>query len=1056
MKISIKKLRTLLLIVGISVAALVIGSAVSIVAWYQDAIVQSIVSRFNEDFKGALIIEDTDISPFSNFPYISIDIKNVQVFEDKADMFAPILDVSNTYLGLNFWALLKGDFKVNMLRIENGNFDIRRYEDGSLNLINALSGSKNMQELKETYNIDLRRIELSNLDIIKYDEASRYHVETYVEDATSRFSNSEELLMIALDSRFLLNVIVDGDSTMLTHKEFSAITELDYDKKSGKLSIMPTAIEMKNAIFHIEGSVDVNDEFDMDLKIHGDNPNFNLMIAMAPKELIPVLEQYENAGRIYFDVSVRGKTLGDNKPAIEAVFGCDSAYFRNPESKAQLEQIGFNGRFTNGENHDLSTMEFVLENVKAKPEAGIFNASLFVRNFETPEIDLTVNSLFDLNFLSNFLNVTTVQNLDGDVSLQMKFKDIIDLRNPERSFEEFNKSYFSEMDVKNLSFNLPDYHLKFDSIDMHATMDGNHANIDVFFIDIGNSDITIRGEIDDLPAIIHQSEKPVTADLFVYASLLDIKELTSSDTLNSPAVDESIDNMRLELAFTTTPKSLINFEDIPEGDFFIKNFYGKFRNYAHTFRKFNAHVIVGKEDLDVLEFNGSIDDNAFEYMGKIYNYPMLLADTIRGDLDIDFGIKSALIKLNDLFAIGTENYIPPDYRNEEISDIEMFGNARLTFEDSLISTKMYFDQLSAGLKLHEMELEDFHGKIRLLPDMFVLDGMTGSIGNTTFTSTMDYYLGENDSIRAATNRIILNAEMVDFDQLSNYSYSTSATEVAEDSLFNIYKIPFTDLKFAVNIDKLTYHKHRIDNVNADIRIQKNHFLYIDTLDFFSAGGHVDLKGYFDGSDPSKINFYPNMRLDSINLEEALFRFDNFDQEFLISENLEGSLSGSISGRVRMQADMMAQIDDSELYLDVTIINGQLKNYKPMESLSEYFKNKNLANIRFDTLTNRFEVRNGVITIPSMTINSSLGTMDISGTHQMDYEMEYYLRLPMKLVTQASWQKLFGRKESIPDSTHLDAIQYKNSDKKVWYVNLKLEGTPENYRVSLGRRAKGKG
>jgi hypothetical protein len=71
-------------------------------------------------------------------------------------------------------------------------------------------------------------------------------------------------------------------------------------------------------------------------------------------------------------------------------------------------------------------------------------------------------------------------------------------------------------------------------------------------------------------------------------------------------------------------------------------------------------------------------------------------------------------------------------------------------------------------------------------------------------------------------------------------------------------------------------------------------------------------------------------------------------------------------------------------------------------------------------------------------------------------MEYYLRLPMKLVTQASWQKLFGRKESIPDSTHLDAIQYKNSDKKVWYVNLKLEGTPENYRVSLGRRAKGKG
>jgi len=877
-----------LLILGISVAVLIIGSAVSIVAWYQDTIVQSIVARFNEDFKGALIIEDTDISPFSNFPYISIDIKNVQVFEDKADMFAPILDVSNTYLGLNFWALLKGDFKVNMLRIENGNFDIRRYEDGSLNLINALSGSKNMQELKETYNIDLRRIELANLDIIKYDEASRYHVETYVKDATSKFRNSEELLMIALDSRFLLNVIIDGDSTMLTHKEFSATTELDYDKKSGKLSIMPTAIEMKNAVFHIEGSVDVNDEFDMDLKIHGDNPNFNLLIAMAPKEIIPVLEQYENAGRIYFDASVKGKTLGDNKPAIEAVFGCDSAYFRNPESKAQLEQIGFNGRFTNGEKHDLSTMEFVLENVKAKPEAGIFNANLYVRNFETPEIDLTVNSFFDLDFLSKFLNVTSVQNLEGDVSLQMKFKDIIDLRNPERSFEHFNKSYYSELDVKNLSFNLPDYHLKFDSIDVRASMDGNHANIDVFFINIGNSDITIRGEIDDLPAIIHQSGNPVTADLFLFASLLDIRELTSNDTLNTPPIDESIENLRLELAFTTTPKQLLHFENLPEGDFFIKNFYGKFRNYAHTFRKFNAHVIVGKEDLDVLEFNGGIDDNGFEYFGKIYNYPMLLADTIRGDMDIDFGIKSPLIRLNDLFAVGNENYIPPDYRNEEISDMEIFGNASLTFQDSLISSKLYFDQLGAGLKIHDIQLEDFHGKLRMLPDVFVLDDMTGTIGNTTFTSSMDYYLGENDSIRKAVNRISIDASHVDFDQLSNYSYSTKGDEVAEDSLFNIYEIPFTDLQFAVNMGKLTYHKLQIDSVNADIRIQKNHFLIIDTLDFFSAGGHINIKGYFDGSDPEKINFYPDIHLDSINLEEALFRFDNFDQQFLVSENLAGA------------------------------------------------------------------------------------------------------------------------------------------------------------------------
>jgi hypothetical protein len=277
--------------------------------WYQDKAVQKIVNTFNDDFQGAIVIGGTDISPFANFPYVSVVIENVQIYEDKEDMFATILEVSHIYLGFNFWTLLGGNVNVNLLKIENGYFDIVRYQDGSFNLVNALSGEKKIKDIKEEYNIELQKIELTNLDIIKYDEGTNIHAETYIENAISRFKNAENTLMIGLESQFILNVIDDGDSTIFRNKHFDANTELNYNKENGILTIQPSEIKLKNATFNIDGSIDVLDDLNIDLKIHGNNPNFNLLIAFAPEELIPTLRQYENAGKIFFDATIKGKIV---------------------------------------------------------------------------------------------------------------------------------------------------------------------------------------------------------------------------------------------------------------------------------------------------------------------------------------------------------------------------------------------------------------------------------------------------------------------------------------------------------------------------------------------------------------------------------------------------------------------------------------------------------------------------------------------------------------------------------------------------------------------------
>ena len=40
------------------------------------------------------------------------------------------------------------------------------------------------------------------------------------------------------------------------------------------------------------------------ISIKGTKPSFDMFIAFAPTELIPVLERYENAGKIFFNASM--------------------------------------------------------------------------------------------------------------------------------------------------------------------------------------------------------------------------------------------------------------------------------------------------------------------------------------------------------------------------------------------------------------------------------------------------------------------------------------------------------------------------------------------------------------------------------------------------------------------------------------------------------------------------------------------------------------------------------------------------------------------------------
>ncbi|HEV2353234.1 MAG TPA: AsmA-like C-terminal region-containing protein, partial [Puia sp.] len=271
--------------------------------------------------------------------------------------------------------------------------------------------------------------------------------------------------------------------------------------------------------------------------------------------------------------------------------------------------------------------------------------------------------------------------------------------------------------------------------------------------------------------------------------------------------------------------------------------------------------------------------------------------------------------------------------------------------------------------------------------------------------------------------------------------------------FNIFQIPFIDFNASVHVNHLRYHHLGIRNFETTLRMRTNQQLYLDTLDMNVAGGSISASGQFNGVDSHKVFRKSRINVEDVDVGKLMVKLDYLGQDYVINKNIRGSLSGQVDSYLQMTSDLTPMVAHSEARIDLEILNGSLVNFAPMHAVSGYFKDKNLNMIRFDTLRNTLTLKNGILSIPDMDINSSLGYMEISGQQSMDTHMEYYLRIPLKLVTEAGFHKLFGKKREEVNPDQVDAIEYRDKEKKVRFMNLKIVGTPDDYKVSLGKAKK---
>ncbi len=353
------------------------------------------------------------------------------------------------------------------------------------------------------------------------------------------------------------------------------------------------------------------------------------------------------------------------------------------------------------------------------------------------------------------------------------------------------------------------------------------------------------------------------------------------------------------------------------------------------------------------------------------------------------------------------------------------------------------NSLTFGLKNKNILFSKINGNLEFLNSIlaknlsFIYKGQSIKI-NGEFKNLPDWLSGRPVKMIATAD--------VSFDRFipgAFISDSGVSGETAPQKTFTLPKDLILDINF--RIDSLSYKIFSSAKISGTLNY-KPRTLTFKTLKMEALDGFISGNGFVVQNINNSLIIKGNYNVTNIDVNKAFTTFHNFGQSFLKAENIKGTLSGSLSLLIPMDSTLKFHINTLTAEGKYHLVNGALINFDPVKQLSSFIELSELENISFEQLDNDFFIRNNLLFIPQMEVNSSAADLSVNGKHSFDNDYEYHVKI---LLSEILSKK---RKKNKSNVTEFGVVEEDGLGRTS--LLLKIIGKGEVAKVSYDMKAAG--
>jgi len=438
--------------------------------------------------------------------------------------------------------------------------------------------------------------------------------------------------------------------------------------------------------------------------------------------------------------------------------------------------------------------------------------------------------------------------------------------------------------------------------------------------------------------------------------------------------------------------------------------------------------------LKIKSINYRINESSIFADGSYNNKSGQITGSIKG-----------VISMNDLTSIKQIDKLKDLSGKMEIEC--SFGLNTKTFGDNIINSlqiknssfirlsDICFESSNSKYRVNELNGVLFYGDICKIESLSFKVKENDFLFDGTITNLMDY-------LRTNNSPLLITADLKSKNiQLDNWLNTNNNKEKNQNNV-----ISFPDrinLNLELNIENFKYKNFSANNIigrfNYKPRMITLSSLRMNSMDGELLGGGIIIQKYnHDFAVSSQAN------LKKIDINKLFKSFNDFGQQTISYTNLYGEFTGDINFSSEWDKNLTSKTEKINTIVDAEITNCTLYKYEPIYKLKDYFNVKDLSEVKFELIKNKFTIKDRVLSFPKMDIISSTADISISGTHNFDNNFDYRMSIRLADVIK-------GKKKRVSQqNTEWGIIESDGAGETT--VFLKIIGNPQNYKISYDSKS----
>ena len=632
------------LLIGLIVFIVVIVAALALVPLiFKDKLMGIAREQINEQLTAKVDWTDMGVSAFKDFPNISLYVKNLTVVTDtpfKGDTLARIGEV---VIGINPMKLLNGKHvDINAIIVSKPYIYIRVAKDGNANYnIMRPDSIKTVDTTKTgggSYSIGLKRFSIRNAYIVYDDKEEGLYAEldNFTNKLSGNFASNEFELTDKGNAAAV--TFKQGKVAYLSKVKVALNIAMDIDQAKGKYTFKKNSIQLNDLTLGINGNVVMvtSKNITTDLSLNVKEPEVKHLISLIPAVYSNDFKKIKTSGTLAIDGYVKGKYSGVSYPAFGVNVKVNNGTFQYTELPAGVTAINIDLKAKNpGGSLDNTVID--VDKFSMSLAGDPFDMKLHVTSpVLDPQIDASLSGKIDLGGVKNYYPLKG-DELTGHLNMDVKAKGKLSAIEKQQ-YQDFDASGTIQVsDVKFVSKELPK---AFQVNTLKLTFKPELVTLDAFSAQIGKSDFTATGELDNLLNYLF-SKAVLKGNLKVQSNVLDLNEILASNSNSAvitPEKKSSPETKASSSAAKPAPKASSTSAQVPANiDFTLDAYAAKVYYTNIVLDSIAGEVVIRNETVTLNNLRGKVFEGNILLNG---DYTTLRTETPRVDMKVNLDMIS--------------------------------------------------------------------------------------------------------------------------------------------------------------------------------------------------------------------------------------------------------------------------------------------------------------------------------------------------------------------------------------------------------------------------------